>query len=184
MKVNWKKCGFSTDPWTYLVAGILFILSGVLFFYLHSDRPIIKGKDDLQFLSGSFEYYKWEKAGSGSRATFKLSNFPIRFRIIADFYPIFEFDSFKTIERGEQLTVAVQKSDLPFLNRNVGEIRVYSLNSENKNYLDINKAIKKHNSPLLYYMGTIFILVGIIIIYYSNKSIKKRKTAHNIVHLQ
>jgi hypothetical protein len=156
--------------------GMFFIVASVVVFYLHFDREKINSKADIAIIRGPFEEYSWISHGvrGGSSFTFKLRNYSNRFKIKADFFPMMQTDKFTGLSYGEPLSIGISKSSLKYLNTAKEPFFVYSIASSGAIYLDLNKAIEKHNSPVFLFAGALFAFTGCALIYMSGRA--KAKT--------
>jgi hypothetical protein len=146
---------------------------GMLFLYF--DKPNIKTQEDIAFIRGPFEEYKWTDLGGrgGSSLTFKLQNYNNWFKIKADFFPILETSKFKTISNGDTLTIGIPNDFVKYLNKPKHPFFVYSIASNSTSYLDLKDAIEKHNSPLFLFCSGLFAVGGYIFIYFGRRAKKK-----------
>jgi hypothetical protein len=172
MKINWEKLGFRRDRGSLIWAGILGLASTVSMLFLYFDKERIESKSDIAFINGPFHEYSWVDHGgrSGSSLTFKLQNYSNRFKIKADFFSILQKDNFKSIPYGDTLTIGIPNGFGKYLNRPKDPFFVYSIASNNFTYLDLNKAIDKHKSPLFLFMAGLFAIGGCAFIYFGRKA--------------
>jgi hypothetical protein len=171
MKINWDRLGFQRDRRSLIWTGILFLGSGVSMLFLYFDKEKINSNKDITFISGPFKGYKWIDLGShGSSLTFTLQNYSNRFKIKADFFSILKKDKFKSIPYGTTLTIGIPFSFEKYLNKPKDPFFVYSVVSKNFTYLDLNKSINKHNSPLFLFMTGLFAIAGCTFIYFGQRA--------------
>ena len=170
MRINWARW-FKTDRSHLLRGGLILLFAAIIWLYLYIDKPRIKSKEDLIFVSGPFEDYTWVSmgGGKGSSLTFKMQNFPFRFKIKADFFPILRTNAFRQIKYGEILTVGIPKGDTTFLQYGKTPFFVYAISSSGHTYINTVDAIKKHNSPVLLYASFGFGVAGLLALYYARK---------------
>jgi hypothetical protein len=157
------------------------LVISVVLVIIYFDKPRIKSKADITFISGPFQEYSWISHGGrgGSSLTFKLQTYSNKFKIPADFFSILEQDRFKAIPYGDTLVIGIPNSFVKHLNTAKNRFFVYSIASNRFTYLDLNDAIAKHNSKLLLYTSGLFLLSGLIIIYFLKR---KNQTPERFIH--
>ena len=172
MRINWEKLGFRRDRGSLIWAGILCLASAVVMLFFYFDKEKIKSKKDITFISGPLQEYKWVDLGgrNGSSLTFTLQNYSNRFKIKADFFPILQTNEFKAISFGDTLTIGIPNGFAKYLNTPRQPFFVYSITSNDFNYLDLNAAIAKHNSLLFLFMAGLFAIGGYTFIYFGRKA--------------
>lgn len=176
MAINWDKF-VRRDRGTLLFGGIFNLAFAFVVLFLYFNKVKIKRKDDISFISGLFNEYRWDGLGgrNGSSLTFTLQNYSNRFKIKADFFSILQKEKFKAIPYGEELTVGIPNSYVKFLNTAKEPFFVYSIASGDLTYLDLKSAVSKHNSPLFLLAAGLFAIGGCVFIYFGRRA--KVKTA-------
>jgi hypothetical protein len=152
-----------------------FFIASVALFYLYFGREPIRGRDDITFIKGPFKKYSWIDYGvHGASLTFKLQNYSNRFKIKADFFSILHKDKFKSIPYGDTLTIGIPNSFVKHLNKPKQLFFIYSIASNDFNYLDLKETIKIHNTPGLLVGAVVFVILGYYFIHLGRRA--KAKT--------
>ncbi len=178
MAINWDRF-IKRDRSSLLFGGIMYLLIAAFFLFAYFTREPLNTKNDLVFISGPFEEYRWVDLGgrNGSSLTFALQNYNNRFKIKADFYSILNKDKFLAIPRGDTLTIGIPKSFTKYLNTHKNLFFVYSIASKNCTYLKVEDAIAKHNSPFLLFAAGFFAVGGYASIYLGRRAKIKKVAA-------
>jgi hypothetical protein len=171
MAINWDKF-VRRDSGSLLSAGVLSLAAAIIMLFFYFGKEKIKGKEDITFIRGPFEQYSWINlgGGNGSSLTFTLQNYSNRFKIKADFFPILQIDKFKAIPYGNTLTIGIPKGFAKRLNTAKEPFFIYSIASSNFTYLDLNRTIAKHNSPVLLFATGLFAICGYTFIYFGRRA--------------
>jgi hypothetical protein len=162
-----------------LFAGGFFLVAGILLVVMRVTQPTIKSRNDLAFVSGQLNGYNFHDGTRGTHIyTFKIVGYESHFKIGADFLGFFDKAGFESIDPKEDLTVGIFKKDLRKLSIPGKTVFVYAIADKDVNYLDVDQAIKAHNSLFAYYASAVFIVMGIITIYFNLPSkVKARLSA-------
>ena len=156
--------------------GIVLLLSGILSLILRFTQPAIKSRNDLAFISGQLNGYDFHDGTRGTHIyTFKIAGYESSFKIKADFLGSFDKTGFESIDPKEDLTVGIFKQDSGILAMPDKSVLVYSVADKYVNYLDADKVIKEQNSLFPYFLGIVFIVVGLIVVYYNLSSRAKAR---------
>lgn len=160
MAINWNKF-VRRDRASLLWGGIFFFMGSVALLYFYLDRETIRGKDNITFIKGPFEEYHWIDYGmDGASLTFELQNYNNRFKIKADFFSILQKDKFKSVPRGDTLTIGIPKRFVKYLNTPLQPFFVYSIASKDFTYLDLRETIKINNTPGPLIAALVFVILG------------------------
>lgn len=160
----WKKISPWFDRQYYLVTTYTIVTSlAVLYFYI--SKPTLQSEHDLISLKGTYLKHSFTHTsgrGGGYRYYLWLNNYSNSFKIKADFIneslkPLFN----STIKPGTELTLQIAKSERSKLNSE-DYIFIYSLASNDFNYLNSKDTLQKHNSPLMLILSMCFTLFGIL----------------------
>lgn len=178
MAINWDRY-IKRERGSLLFGGIMCLVVAALGLLAYFTRVPLNTKNDLVFISGPFEEYRWVDLGErgGSSTTLTLQNYDNRFKIKVDFYPILNKDKFLAIPRGDTLTIGIPKSFTKYLNTNKNPFFVYSIASKNCTYLKLEDAIAKHNSPFLLFAAGVFAVCGYAFIYFGRRAKLKKVAA-------
>lgn len=148
----------------------------IAFCWVELSKPKIKDQSDLYFINGHFRDYDFDKHGGRYTIyTFRLKEFSNSFKIKADFLGDFKIDDFKNIDYGHELIISISKEDISNLNTNNSYFFVFTIADNKTSYLDTSYTIKRHNSKFIYYASILFVIVGLISIYYGQKWKRQNK---------
>ena len=101
-----------------------------------------------------------------------LDSYKNKFQIIADFVDYFKKDYFeRTIKIGDSIRIYVSRQDLSKINSQQ-KIKLFGIYKQNETYLDCDNTIYQYNGKFTLYGGLIFLIAGIIIIYYNRNNWK------------
>jgi hypothetical protein len=159
----------------------MFLVLAVAFSWIELSKPKIKSPSDLYFIKGHFRDYDFNK--HGGRYTiynFRLKEFYNSFKIKADFLGGFEKSKFINLQYGDSLTIAISQDDIDNLNTSNSYFFVFSIVNNQTTFLDTDYTIKKHNSNLIYFASFVFVVVGLISIYYGQRWKRKNKLLQQV----
>ena len=151
-----------------LFAGSFFLVAGILLVVMRVIQPTIKSRNDLAFVSGQLNGYDFHDGTRGTHIyTFRIVGYKSHFHIAADFLGFFDKAGFESIDPKEDLTVGIFKQDTCNLSIPGKTVFVYAIADKDFNYLDVDQAIKAHNSLFAYYASAVFIVLGVIMVYFN-----------------
>ncbi|RYY90913.1 MAG: hypothetical protein EOO15_00460 [Chitinophagaceae bacterium] len=134
-------------------------------------KPTIDSRKDLVFISGPYAGYTETKTGKGSNSlTFTLENYSDIFKIKADFFSALDKAKLSELELGENVTISIPKEEEQDLNTSKNPFFVYSLEGMNKNVLDVDSVVEKHNYNFMKYASLAFLLLGCLCFYSARKT--------------
>ncbi len=169
MKINWDRW-VKRDRGSLIFIGFLCLFCAIAFLYIDLTKPEIKDKNDLIFITAPITDFNFYDGNRGIHIyTIRLKNYRSSFQIKADFLSFFKSDEFRTISSGQDVTVAIPRVFEKALNSDK-TLLIYSLTSNNENFLDCAQTIEKHNSNLIKYFSVLATLIGIVFIYFGNKA--------------
>lgn len=171
MSIDWDRF-IRRDRRTLMFAGIISLAASFALLFIYLNREKVKSKNDITFVSGPFDEYSWTGSGgrNGSSLTFRLQNYSNDFTVKADFFSILKSNAFKTISHGDTLTIGISNNSAKYLGSPKDKFLVYSISSAAVNYLDLDKAIAKHNSKLFLVWVALLFLCGCALIYFGFKA--------------
>lgn len=161
--------------------GYALIFIGILILVIKLNSENVKNSSDVLFVKGHFLDYTFRNGFRGSYDyTFKVKEFGNPFQIKADFAGIFQSEEFKKLGKDEELTFAIFRDNKPYLNVKDCKIFVYSIKSQETVFLDLERTIDINNSKTIYYIITLVILLGLIIIIYTYWQKQKKRWGKRI----
>jgi hypothetical protein len=145
--------------------GSLFI-SGCYFYVLFIREPV-HTKEDLYQCSGKLKSYSFVARGTGIsvkyRYDLKLENIKATFNIPYDFVDFFKKSEFeRDLKIGDSIEINISNYQMKNLSDFTAKIRVFSVVSSNKVYLDYAQCIDEYKSIFYPLNGTIFAVFCII----------------------
>jgi hypothetical protein len=159
-----------------LFAGSFFLLAGILLVVMRATQPTIKSRNDLAFVSGRLNGYDFHDGTRGTHIyVFRIAGYESYFKISAEFLGFFDKTGFESIDPKQDLSVGIFKQDTAKLSIPGKTVFVYAIADKDVNYLDVDQAIKAHNSLFAYYASAVFIVLGIIMIYFNLPSTVKAR---------
>jgi len=166
-----------------LIVGIFFVGN-----FLIKDK--VKSKRDLMEIKAALHDYSFtvEKvydnthiySHSSYHLKYKyylhLNGFGNNFQIIADFLDNFYKDNFEEeVHYGDVITVLISQNDFNNIDKN-RNTRIFGISNSKTTYLDYDLSIQKYNNVTVLYVGLIFIIIGLLLIYFSLNKFKKDKS--------
>jgi hypothetical protein len=127
---------------------------GLVFIILNFIKPEIKSTKDLYYIYGHILSHRFIDLSGGRRDyRFKLKEYSSAFQIKADFLKNFYTDEgksfqqeeFAKLKKGENLTVAISKSDSIAFNIEEGKFCVYYIESNGQIFLNTDFTINMAN---------------------------------------
>ncbi|MDZ4793380.1 MAG: hypothetical protein SGI83_03795, partial [Bacteroidota bacterium] len=110
----------------------------------------------------------------GSRLTFRLQNCRDNFQVAADFYSILKKD-FKNISYGDTVKISIPSVHEKYLNKGKKLLQVFSVEGNQKIYLNYYDSIRKYNSFLMKFIIGLFLIIGVTALYYRHKSFPPKR---------
>jgi hypothetical protein len=152
-----------------LILGLFFIGA-----YLKKDK--INTRSDLVEIAANLDNYSFNEYRGYRYHTYHyylyFHGYRNRFQIIADFVWLFKKKSFEQdIDSHDILHIYVSKKDYKNIN-NQFNIRLFGINKNGFDYLNVTESIKKYNNGTEIYAGTIFIIVGALLFYFNRSKFK------------
>ncbi|NQZ45404.1 MAG: hypothetical protein HRT65_13930 [Flavobacteriaceae bacterium] len=146
---------------------IFCLILALLFFYIHINKPKLRGEEDLMDVSGKLESYSfkdntgWKK--NGRRYVFRLENYSNEFQISANHLTFFDKSGFKTNAAfTPELSVKIMKDQKDLLNSSNERVLAISINDAKTEYLNSKNVILKEQGPGDLIMGFGLIIAGFL----------------------
>lgn len=149
------------------VASIVAIGLGILFIYNDSQGPNLQSQGETTEITAHVTNYSFKHI-PGYRGTSKqyyiwFDEYPCTFQIKADYLSIFDQLSFiAMVSPGDKLTATFPKEYENKLSKQDEFIFISSLSNSSTDFLRLEDAIKKENDNLLFYVGVLFIIGGVV----------------------
>jgi len=157
---------------------IIIIATGLFFigFNLHKDK--VKSTSDLKEVKGTVQYYSFIEDKEGRSHTYDyyiyLNEYLKPFQIIADYADWFDKLKFEqTVKQGDSLKILISKFDYNKIGSREKAI-AFGIENDKKEFLNAEIAISKYNDGSIIF-GFVFVLVGLILLYFDIKRRKKKK---------
>lgn len=175
---NWKKL----TPWFsshYYLLTTYCLMTSFVMLYFFLAKPSLHSINDLIIVKGNYLKHSFNyKSGRGGGYSYYLwlDNYSNSFKIKADFIDnrikaLFE----NTIIQGEELTIEILMNERSKLNSS-DFIFIYSLYSNDIDYLNSEDTIKKHNSPFMMIMSFGFLVAGILYYIFRKRYLKMKNS--------
>ena len=173
-----------------IVLSCVILLAGLFIVGQFLLKDKVKSKNDLIEIKAALHDYsfKVEKVDNTSRALrsssylkyeyyLYLNGFGNDFQIIADFLDNFNRDIFEEeVHNGDVITVLISKNDFKNIDKD-RKARIFGVSNNKITFLDYDLSIQKYNEDTLIYFGLVFILLGILLMYFSFMQLHKHKNS-------
>jgi hypothetical protein len=154
------------NKFSYFFSGTGLFVIAVVLVCLHVTKPKIKTEKDLRFFGGKFsEHHYYNSSRSANSCWFKLGNYSNSFVVDGRNLKAFNIEEFIKLKDGDSVTVGISQRDFYRLDRDEGEIFIFSLQNPKEMFLNYEDSIRNYQSNFSYYISSILLLFSFLLFY-------------------
>lgn len=171
-----KNRSVNRDRRSFLFFGYSFIAAALFFWQEHFFRPDLQNKNDLLFVKSVFVGRHFVDGARGYHYIW-LRHYKIPFKIEPEYLHVLRYRTFNKISIGDTLTVGIARYDSSQLAGSGDFVLAYSIEGNDRIYLDAGEALAIYNRPRTYYLSGFFILMSGGFLYFGYRMKKNERTA-------